>query len=147
MAGSRAMRYVQRYASSPATARPARRFAAAAALIGPTPYGSAQWTLPSAEARESADLVTAELVNNAIEHGQGTYYSLIVTISDELFRVEVEDQGHYPPDRPLPSFDGPAELDAESGRGLMLVAGLCTDYGIRRSENTAGLIAWGTVKW
>src|SRR5215471_15182586 len=66
---------------------------------------------------------TCELVTNAISHQAGETIMLVLTCSWGQLRVDVHDTSWAMPEL----VDAPA--DAESGRGLMLVASLATDWG------------------
>ena len=74
-----------------------------------------------------AELLTSELVTNAIRHEPGETIKLFITCSCGHFRVYVHDTSRA---FPMP-VDAPA--DAEAGRGLMLVASLSTDWGCYRT--------------
>jgi anti-sigma regulatory factor (Ser/Thr protein kinase) len=70
-----------------------------------------------------AALLTCELVTNAIRHEAGETVTLVVTSACGKLRVDVHDTSWSMP----VLVDAPA--DAETGRGLMLVASLSTDWG------------------
>ena len=70
-----------------------------------------------------AALLTSELVTNAVTHETNPTVMLDVTCSASGLRVEVHDSSHA---MPAPA-DAPA--DAESGRGLIIVAGLADEWG------------------
>jgi anti-sigma regulatory factor (Ser/Thr protein kinase) len=70
-----------------------------------------------------AALLTSELVTNAISHQAGETIMLVLTCTWGQLRVDVHDTSWAMPEL----VDAPA--DAESGRGLMLVASLATDWG------------------
>jgi anti-sigma regulatory factor (Ser/Thr protein kinase) len=74
-----------------------------------------------------AALLTSELVANAIRHEAGETVKLFVTCSCGHLRVYVHDTSRS---WPVP-LDAP--VDAEAGRGLMLVASLSTDWGYYRT--------------
>ncbi len=75
-----------------------------------------------------AILLTSELVTNAIRHEAGGKIVLVITCDCGLLRVDVHDTS-----RSLPVVvDAPA--DAETGRGLMLIASLSTDWGCYRTR-------------
>jgi hypothetical protein len=70
-----------------------------------------------------AVLLTSELVTNAIRQETGETVMLVITCACGQLRVDVHDTS-----RAMPVLvDGPA--DAETGRGLMLVASLSADWG------------------
>jgi anti-sigma regulatory factor (Ser/Thr protein kinase) len=74
-----------------------------------------------------AVLLTSELVTNAIRHETGETITLVITCASGQFRVDVHDTSSAVP---VP-VDGPA--DAETGRGLMLVSSLSTEWGYYRT--------------
>ena len=71
----------------------------------------------------TAALLTSELVTNAIRHEVSGTVKLIITCACGRFRVDVHDTSRSVP---VP-VDEPA--DAETGRGLLLVASLSADWG------------------
>jgi hypothetical protein len=74
-----------------------------------------------------AVLLASELVTNAIGHEAGKTIVLAITRSFDQLRVDVHDTSHK-----LPVLvDAP--VDAEAGRGLMLVATLSATWGIYRT--------------
>jgi anti-sigma regulatory factor (Ser/Thr protein kinase) len=78
---------------------------------------------------ETAELLTSELVTNAIAHEAGETVMLTITCICGQLRVDVHDSSCA---EPVP-VDVP--LDAETGRGLMLVATLATDWGYHRTPS------------
>ena len=75
-----------------------------------------------------AVLLTSELVTNAIRHEAGETVTLVISCACGQLRVDVHDTS-----RSVPVLvDAPA--DAETGRGLMLVASLSTDWGFYRTR-------------
>ena len=74
-----------------------------------------------------AVLLTSELVTNAIGHEAGQTITLAITCSYGQLRVDVHDTS-----RSLPVLVK-APADAETGRGLMLVATLSDTWGIYRT--------------
>jgi anti-sigma regulatory factor (Ser/Thr protein kinase) len=74
-----------------------------------------------------AVLLTSELVTNAIGHEAGQTVTLAITCSYGQLRVDVHDTS---PSLPM-LVEAPA--DAETGRGLMLVATLSDTWGIYRT--------------
>ena len=73
------------------------------------------------------ELLVSELVTNAIRHEEGETVTLVITSAGDQVRVEVHDTSRSVP---IP-VDGPA--DAETGRGLMLVASLSKEWGFYRT--------------
>jgi anti-sigma regulatory factor (Ser/Thr protein kinase) len=74
-----------------------------------------------------AVLLASELVTNAIQHQAGETAELVIECTRGQLRVDVHDASGSMP----VLLDAPA--DAESGRGLMLVATLSTDWGFYRT--------------
>lgn len=74
-----------------------------------------------------AVLLTSELVTNAITHEAGETVTLVITCACDQLRVDVHDTSRSVP---MP-VDAPA--DAETGRGLMLVTSLSTEWGFYRT--------------
>jgi len=75
-----------------------------------------------------AALLTSELVTNAIKHETGETVMLVISCTWGQLRVDVHDTS---PSIPVP-IDAPVE--AEAGRGLMLVSSLATDWGWYRTS-------------
>ncbi|MBJ6644946.1 ATP-binding protein [Streptomyces sp. BSE7-9] len=103
-------------------------------LLSPTPRGARlarlfateqlrTWGLPLDPAR----LVVAELANNAVTHGRvpGRNVRLLLYVVGGTLRIEVTDTRG---DR-LPDLHAP-DPDAETGRGLALVAALADRWGV-----------------
>jgi hypothetical protein len=70
-----------------------------------------------------AVLLTSELVTNAVRHETRDTITLVITCGYGQLHVDVHDTSC---ELPVP-VDGP--LDAETGRGLILVAGLSSSWG------------------
>jgi anti-sigma regulatory factor (Ser/Thr protein kinase) len=82
---------------------------------------------------QTAELLLSELVSNCVLHGAaatpGTWVDVSASIFPHAVLVEVSDGGHgfkYELD------DGPLRLDDISGRGLCLVNGLSSRWGISK---------------
>jgi anti-sigma regulatory factor (Ser/Thr protein kinase) len=83
------------------------------------------WSVPD-ETCESADLVVSELVTNAIVHTSSRQIECALTDEAEQVRIAVGDGG-CPPDG---ASCGSAGRDGEEhGRGLLLVAAICSAWG------------------
>jgi anti-sigma regulatory factor (Ser/Thr protein kinase) len=87
--------------------------------------------------RETAELLVTELTTNAVVHAH-TPIRVSVLPHDHQVRVEVRDDDSSP----IPPPRRPA-ADAESGRGLWLVAALASSWGINR--NAKGKTVWFEV--
>jgi anti-sigma regulatory factor (Ser/Thr protein kinase) len=74
-----------------------------------------------------AVLLTSELMTNAIRHEPGGAVRLVIARSCDQLRVEVHDTA-----RAWPVLADPPS-DAETGRGLMLVATLSAGWGVCRT--------------
>ncbi len=83
---------------------------------------------------ETAELLTDELVTNAIVHAHCKSY-LFIRAAKGLVRVEVTD-----PDDRLPSMAA-ADTDALGGRGLVIVNGLASAWGVERAVD-GGKTVW-----
>ena len=70
-----------------------------------------------------AALLTSELVTNAIRHEKGETIALAIDCSQDRLRVDVHDTSRSAPTL----VDAP--VDAETGRGLTLVANLADEWG------------------
>ncbi|MFF5795893.1 ATP-binding protein [Streptomyces albogriseolus] len=80
---------------------------------------------------DTAQLCVSELVSNIVTHvGTGTPASLALSTDGERLRVEV----HDPDTRALPTLVD-AEIDAEGGRGMALVAALADRWGVQLHED------------
>lgn len=76
---------------------------------------------------EIAQLLTSELVTNALQHGAGSI-SIEVARSRNLLRVSVDDESEDPPQRTA------AGAGDDRGRGLMLVESLSSRWGVTARE-------------
>ncbi|WP_146778727.1 ATP-binding protein [Actinomadura craniellae] len=91
-------------------------------------------TLHDHPGRETAVLLTSELVTNSIVHGEGLVTVAVVSVCDGV-RVEVGDGGSGTVPRPRIATDS-----AENGRGLFLVEHLADRWDHVRGA--AGLTTW-----
>ena len=108
--------YRVRLTAGPAAAAQARRQVRAAICT---------WDIPVDP--DVAILLTSELVTNAIRHELTGIVMLAITCPAGQLRVDVHDTS-----RALPMLiDAP--VDAETGRGLMLVATLSAEWGFYRT--------------
>src|SRR6516165_9119923 len=108
--------YRVRLTAGPAAAAQARRQVRAAICT---------WDIPVDP--DVAVLLTSELVTNAIRHEVTGIVVLAITCSCDQLRVDVHDTS-----RALPMLvDAP--VDAETGRGLMLVTTLSAEWGFFRT--------------
>ena len=82
---------------------------------------------------ETAELLTDELVTNAIVHAHSKSY-LFIRAAQGVVRVEVTD-----PDDRLPSIAA-SDTEALGGRGLVIVNGLASAWGVEPAG--AGKTVW-----
>ena len=85
--------------------------------------------------REDTVLLATELVTNAVRHGHGVV-SVRLWPGPDVVRVEVSDAN---PNRPEPSD---LDLDAEDGRGLLIVGALSSRWGTAPRPGGAGKTVW-----
>jgi anti-sigma regulatory factor (Ser/Thr protein kinase) len=83
---------------------------------------------------ETAELLTDELVTNAIVHAGSKSY-LFIRAAKGVVRIEITD-----PDDRLPSMAAP-DTEALSGRGLVIVNGLASAWGVERATD-GGKTVW-----
>ncbi|MEE1819498.1 ATP-binding protein [Streptomyces sp. SP18ES09] len=97
--------------------------------------------------RDTAELLTAELVANAVEHTAGAGpIELVVALlaAPDGCRIEVHDSRPADPGGlPCPAPDAEVDPWQEHGRGLLLVRALSSDCGHR--PTTDGKAVWFTL--
>lgn len=87
---------------------------------------------------DDIELITSELVTNAVQHGGAGGIGVRVAGDETVLRVEVTDSGSGRLPRPGVSGDG------ERGRGLLHVEALSDRWGVR--ENAAGVTVWAEIR-
>jgi anti-sigma regulatory factor (Ser/Thr protein kinase) len=105
--------------------RLAREPAAAAEARGQVRAAIAAWSAPVDG--DVAVLLTGELVTNAVKHAAGETVTLGIRCTRGRLRIDVHDMSSLLP----VAADVPA--DAETGRGLVLVASLSAEWGFYRT--------------
>ena len=95
------------------------------------------WGVPE-QTRETAVLLTDEVVANAVRHAHRTV-RLDVSADDAQVRVEVFDDSHREPRLTAPA------PHATSGRGLGLVDAMSSGWGVLTSLGDLGKTVWFTV--
>lgn len=93
--------------------------------------------MPS-DVRSIAQLLTSEVVTNALEHGAGDIW-LRLSTADRVLRVEVTDSSGSAPRRQQ------APPEGQRGRGLMILESLATAWGVTPAE-PAGKTVWFTLR-
>ncbi|GAA4089905.1 ATP-binding protein [Streptomyces sp. NPDC058961] len=94
---------------------------------------------------DTAELLTAELVANAVEHTTGRApIELVVELLASGCQVEVHDGSPLPPgDLSAPGAGGPPDPWQEHGRGLLLIRTLSSACGHRPTAH--GKAVWFTL--
>jgi anti-sigma regulatory factor (Ser/Thr protein kinase) len=123
MRGSEARTHLS---SHPTSAAAARRF------VGDV---LRSWQLEVGDA-DAVLVCTDELVTNAIVH-VASDIDVVVRCDDGVVRVEVHDGGRRPPMRTV------SEVDADAGRGLLLVEAMSQRWGVASTEQ--GKAVWFEV--
>ena len=105
------------------------------------PRGSGSYWLPEEHGRNLL-LLTCELVNNSVLHGEAGEADVIeieLQSTDTGIRAEVSDpgRGFAPGGRDL-------ELDEPGGWGLVLVESIAKRWGVERDERTC---VWFELAW
>jgi anti-sigma regulatory factor (Ser/Thr protein kinase) len=135
-AGTAIDEFTMRFSSTPRGARLARRLVANRLDAWGHPYTS--------PANETLTLITGELAANAVTHGRipGRDFEVRLIATSGTLRVEVTDTRA----ERLPSTS-PHEPpgDAESGRGLLLVASLADAWSVMPRHNAPGKTVWAEV--
>ncbi|MDQ3763097.1 MAG: ATP-binding protein [Actinomycetota bacterium] len=96
----------------------------------------AVWAVPQI-VREHAELLSSELVSNAVEHAHSSS-RLTITYTDTVLRVSVRD--YRPTSIPRPR---PIDITAPRGRGLHLVAALAHTWGA--DQHPDGKTIWANL--
>ncbi|MEU4996138.1 ATP-binding protein [Streptomyces sp. NPDC021622] len=126
--------FTQRFSATPRGARLARRLAR---------YHLDEWGLPyGSERSEAAAQIVAELAANAVTHGRvaGRDFELRLGCADGVVRIEVSDCRTESRPPLNPQLPAPEE---ESGRGLLLVAALASEWGV--AEREVGKTVWARL--
>ena len=111
------------------------------------------WEWGLADPTETVELIVSELVTNAVQASEGLIGSryagrwtpgvppvrLWLTSNRQRILVQVWDGNHQPPQVP------DADLEAESGRGLLLVGCLSAGWGSYAPEGSSGKVVWAAV--
>ncbi|MFE2429384.1 ATP-binding protein [Streptomyces sp. NPDC059373] len=126
-----AQEFAMQFTSTPRGAQLARRMVSHRLDDWTHAYGS--------PANEIVTLIAAELTANAVRHGHvpGRDFRLRLTATPATIRIEVSDTRT----ERLPRSTCPSP-DAESGRGLYLVARLATRWGIAPRPGAPGKTVW-----
>ncbi|MCZ7457521.1 ATP-binding protein [Streptomyces sp. WMMC940] len=125
------------FTSSPRGARLARRLVSHRLDTWGHPYGG--------QVNDTLTLITAELAANAVRHGRvaGRDFHVRLTHATGTVRVEVTDTRT---ERVPVLTDTEPPGDAESGRGLLIVAGLATRWAVAPREGAPGKTVWAELR-
>ncbi|WP_128374834.1 ATP-binding protein [Streptomyces cavernae] len=128
--------------SAPASWRIALPHTAAAVPVARALVRTALADLEYAADSDTAELLTAELVANAVEHTSGDApIELVVEMLPYGCQVEVHDPDPAPPgDLTVPLPSGEPDPWQEHGRGLLLIRTLSASCGHRPTES--GKAVW-----
>lgn len=85
-------------------------------------------------------LITSELVTNAIEHGAGGPVTLALEADDEIVVVSVESGGPSPNVGPVDDWQV-AAADEIDGRGLGIVRAIASEVAVSRSAGRLTITA------
>jgi anti-sigma regulatory factor (Ser/Thr protein kinase) len=93
----------------------------------------------TAESRQDVELVTTELLTNAYEHAAGPFALRVMRPRGRsLVRLEVDDACPH-----LLPRSGRAASHDRRGRGMPMIEGVCSDWGVRL--NTGRKTIWAEV--
>ncbi|NUV60428.1 ATP-binding protein [Streptomyces sp. CAI-85] len=124
------------FTSTPRGARPTRLFVAHCLDTWGHPYDS--------EVDETLTLITADLSASVVRHGRvpGRDFHVRLTAgANSELRLEVSDtRGER-----RPTVVPAADPDAESGRGLLIVAALAAGWGVTDRRGGPGRTVWATL--
>ncbi|AWI31471.1 ATP-binding protein [Streptomyces tirandamycinicus] len=128
--------FAMAFTSSPRGARLARRLVSHRLDAWGHPYGS--------RVNDTLTLITAELTANAVRHGHvaGRDFRVRLTQGAAGLRVEVTDTRT---ERVPVLSDREPPGDAESGRGLLIVAGLATRWAVAPRAGAPGKTVWAEL--
>jgi serine/threonine-protein kinase RsbW len=86
------------------------------------------------DASHDIQVAVSEACANAIRHAAGsTAYMVSLGVERDRCEVEVVDTGRL--DQPLPGAPDEAHVDAEAGRGLLLMRALVDDFQFTRNDD------------
>ncbi|MDK1343793.1 ATP-binding protein [Streptomyces sp. 378] len=129
--------FTMRFTSTPRGARLARRLVS---------HRLNEWGHPyTTPVNETLTLITAELTANAVRHGHvpGRDFHVQLTLVEDIVRIEVTDTRA---ERQPPAYPAATDALSESGRGLLLVAALADDWGVRPRPAAPGKTAWAELQ-
>ena len=131
--------FTQRFSATRRGARLARYLALQQLDAWGVPYGS--------EASDNAALVVAELAANAVTHGlvPGRDFELVLALQDGHLRIELSDAAGDKEHLDRFGQPVPPPVEAEAGRGLLLVAAVASTWGVKPRDAGPGKIVWAVL--
>lgn len=98
---------------------------------------------------DTVELIVSELVTNGVKASQklpdlSSVWLGLAGNADQVF-IAVWDANEEPIQASVTSDDELPDLDAEGGRGLLLVESLSTDWGVYWLEEGRGKVVWSVV--
>ncbi|MFY1679206.1 MULTISPECIES: ATP-binding protein [unclassified Streptomyces] len=129
--------FAMAFTSSPRGARLARGLVSHQLDTWGHPYGG--------RVNETLTLISAELAANAVRHGHvaGRDFHVRLVHRTDTVRVEVTDTRT---ERVPPLSDTEPPGDAETGRGLLIVAGLATRWAVAPRDGAPGKTVWAELR-
>ena len=105
-----------------------------------------EWGIDS-DLRDTAVLVTSELVTNALVHTGTKIITCALALHRGLLRIEVTDHadGHDRGDAAPGPIAGDASPTEENGRGLQLISRLSDAWGATIGKNGNGHMVWAIL--
>ena len=104
------------------------------------------WEWGLSDISETIELLVSELTTNSVQalagHDGQQAIRLQLLSDDTRVRIEVWDADPRPPVPKDPAADGMPDLEAESGRGLFLVAALSSRWAWASTHEPAGKVVW-----
>ncbi|QEU97247.1 ATP-binding protein [Streptomyces kanamyceticus] len=129
---------------SPASWRIALPHTTAAVPVARALVRTALTDIESSADTDTAELLTAELVANAVEHTSGEDpIELVIELLPTGCQVEVHDSNPLPPGDLTDPTAGEPDPWQEHGRGLLLIRTLSSSCGHRATES--GKAVWFTL--
>ncbi|MFD8805077.1 ATP-binding protein [Streptomyces sp. NPDC059597] len=128
--------FAMSFTSTPRGARLARLFVSHCLDSWGHPYDS--------DVNETLTLISAELCANAVRHGRVPGRDFLVRLTTEAGDVVLLEVSDTRGER-RPAVFQPADPDAESGRGLLLVTALAHDWGVTDRRAGPGKTVWASV--
>ncbi|MGA4849376.1 ATP-binding protein [Streptomyces sp. G5(2025)] len=95
---------------------------------------------------ETLEVITSELVTNALEHAGAETVTVVLALADRTVTLSVTDEGQdglHVAEEGFLEVGAPEEGESESGRGLLIVSALADRWG--RYGAPGGLTVWAEM--